>query len=192
MSDSITKETVYFTSPGPKNTQTCLQAAAKRAKDLDLKKVLLATCSGWTVYQALEIIDPLQIKCFAVTHVTGFKNPNEQEMPQDVRQDLIGKGVTVHTAAHAFGSVGRGIRTKLNTFQVDELMAFTLRMFGQGVKVGVELALMCADAGLVRTDEDVLTITGTGKGADTAMVIQPSNSHNCLETKVREIIAKPR
>lgn len=192
MSDTLFKETAYFSSPGPKNTQTCLQTAAKRARELAIQKVLLATCSGWTAYQALEVFDPREVKCIAVTHVTGFKNPNEQEMPQDVRQDLHGKGVTVHTAAHAFGSVGRGIRTKLNTFQSDELMAFTLRMFGQGVKVGVELALMCADAGLVRTDEDVLTITGTGKGADTALIIQPSNSHTCLESKVREIIAKPR
>ncbi|UCG11345.1 MAG: hypothetical protein JSU72_12425 [Deltaproteobacteria bacterium] len=70
-------------------------------------------------------------------------------------------------------------------------MAYALRMFGQGVKVGVEMALMCADAGLVRSDEVVFTMAGTGKGADTAMVVKPSNFHTCLGLRVRVIIAKP-
>jgi hypothetical protein len=64
-------------------------------------------------------------------------------------------------------------------------------MLGQGVKVGVEIAYMAADRGYVRTDEDVLTISGTGKGADTALVIRPAPSASCLDLRVREIIAKP-
>ncbi|MCF8039963.1 MAG: hypothetical protein K9K79_11675 [Desulfohalobiaceae bacterium] len=68
----------------------------------------------------------------------------------------------------------------------------TERMFGQGVKVGVELSLMAADAGLVRTDQAAAVIGGTGSGADSGLVVTPANSHRCLELKVHEIIAKPR
>jgi hypothetical protein len=64
-------------------------------------------------------------------------------------------------------------------------------MEARGVKVGIEMACMAADRGFVRTDEDVLTIAGTGKGADTALVVKPAPSAACLEVKVREIIAKP-
>lgn len=191
MSGDIRTQTLYFAKPGPKNTNACLETAAKRAKELNINRVIMATCSGYTAMEALRHFDPQKFELIAVTHVTGFRQPNEQEMPDDVRQDLIQKGFKVLTAAHAFAGVGRGVRNKLNTYQADEIMAYTLRIFGQGVKVGVEMALMCSDAGLVRTDEDVVTIAGTGKGADTAMVVKPSNSHTCLEVKVREIIAKP-
>jgi len=67
----------------------------------------------------------------------------------------------------------------------------TLRLFGQGTKVAVELPLMAADAGLVRTDEDVISIGGTGRGADTALVIQPANSFNIFDLKVKAVICKP-
>ena len=51
--------------------------------------------------------------------------------------------------------------------------------------------LMAADAGLVRTDEDVISIGGTGRGADTALVLQPNNSFNIFDLRVKEVICKP-
>ncbi|HPB71075.1 MAG TPA: hypothetical protein PKX61_10440, partial [Syntrophales bacterium] len=76
-------------------------------------------------------------------------------------------------------------------YQVDEIMAFTLRTFGQGTKVAVEISLMAADAGLVRTDEDVIAVGGTVSGCDTALLLQPANSAHVLDLKIREVIAKP-
>jgi hypothetical protein len=87
--------------------------------------------------------------------------------------------------------VGRAVRNKLGTYQVDEIMAYTLRTFGQGTKVAIEIALMAADAGLVRTDEDIIAVGGTSEGADTALVIKPANSFSFFDLKVREIICKP-
>jgi hypothetical protein len=51
---------------------------------------------------------------------------------------------------------------------------------------------MACDAGLVRTDEDVISMGGTGKGVDTALVIRPANSYHFFDLKVREVICKPR
>ncbi len=192
MNEHMTAETLYFKKPGPGNTEACLTAAARRAGDLQLKKVIVASNSGDTAFRALTQFHSKEVRLFVVTRVTGFNRPDEQGMPEKVSEELEAKGIQIVRAAHAFGGVGRGIRKKLETYQIDEVMAFTLRMLGQGVKVGVEIALMCADAGLVRTDEDVVTIAGTAAGADTAMIVKPSNSHTCLDLKVREIIAKPR
>lgn len=193
MSDPITTPTVYFPVKGHLNTEATLAAAARRAEELGLKKIVIATCTGATVKAAFGHFDRTAFELIAVTHVTGFKEPDHQEMAEETRAELEAEGVKVLTAAHAFGSVGRGVRNKLqNTFQVDEIMAYTLRMLGQGVKVGLEMGYMVADRGWVRTDEDIVTIAGTGRGADTALVIKPANSHTCLEAKVREIIAKPR
>ncbi len=180
----------YFKEPGQENTGAVLKAVSQRAKELDIDRVLIATRSGKTAFDALEIFNP-DIKVIAVTHYTGFVEPDSQEMAEESRQELESKGVTVLTCSHAFGGIGRGIREKLSTYQVDEIIAHTLRMFGQGAKVAVELALMAADAGKVRTDKDVISIGGTKKGADTALVLRPANSARIFNLKVREIICKP-
>lgn len=56
----------------------------------------------------------------------------------------------------------------------------------------VEIAVMAADAGLIPVDRDVISIAGTSKGADTAIVVQPANSSRIFDMVIKEIIAKPR
>jgi len=63
---------------------------------------------------------------------------------------------------------------------------------GQGMKVVIEISVMAADAGLVRTDEDIIAIGGSGRGADTAVVLRPVNSNDFFDLKVKEILCKPR
>ena len=180
----------YFKKPGPQNTRAVMEIVSGRAEELGINSFLVATCSGRTAFEALEVLGPGK-KIIAVTHVTGFREPNHQELSQDTRRELESKGIRVLTCQHAFGGVGRAVRNKLSTYQIDEIIAFTLRTFGEGTKVAVELALMAADAGLIRTDEDVISIGGTGKGADTALVLQPANSFRFFDIKVKEIICKP-
>jgi hypothetical protein len=62
------------------------------------------------------------------------------------------------------------------------------------MKVTCEIALEAADAGLVRSDEPIISIGGTGrwKGSDTAIVVSPVNSNLFFDIKVHEIICKPR
>lgn len=181
----------YFKRPGAKNTRAVMEIASRRAKELGVNTVLVATCSGRTAFEALEVLGPGK-KIIAVSHVTGFREPNHQELSQDTRRELESKGIKVLTCQHAFGGIGRAVRNKLSTYQTDEIIAFTLRTFGEGTKVAIELALMAADAGLIRTDEDVISIGGTGKGADTALVLQPANSFRFFDLKVKEVICKPR
>ena len=130
---------LYFRKPGGKNTQAVLEAVSGRAKELSIGKVVIASCSGRTAYEALKILDK-DIKMIVVTHVTGYEKPDHQELSAEDRIALEAQGVTVLTCQHAFGGVGRAVRNKLATYQVDEIMAYTLRIFGQGVKVAVELA----------------------------------------------------
>ena len=72
-----------------------------------------------------------------------------------------------------------------------EIIAHTLRMFGQGTKVCVEICAMAADAGFVVTGEPVVAVGGSGRGADTAMVLRPQVSSNVLKTKIDRIICMP-
>lgn len=180
----------FFRKAGPRNTREVLDAIARRAGELSITRVLIPTCSGETALNALDVLPP-GFNIIAVTHVTGFKEPDHQELPPAVRKDLESKGVTVFTGQHAFGGVGRAVRNKMATYQVDEIMANTLRVFGHGTKVAVELALMAADAGLVRTDSDIISAGGSAKGIDTALVLRPANSFHFFDLKVREVICKP-
>jgi len=190
--NAMKKRTVtYFMSPGAAHTEQALKIAAKYAEDTGIKTVLIATCSGKTALAAADIF-PAGTRIIAITHVTGFAAPDVQELSDENRLALMKKKVTVFTGQHAFGGVGRAVRNKLGTYQMDEIMAFTLRVFGQGTKVAIELALMAADAGLIRTDETVISIGGTGTGADTALALQGANSARFFDLKVREILCKPR
>lgn len=180
----------YFVNPGAKNTETTLQSALERAKMVNIKKILVSSCSGKTAFKALDLFGR-DFFLIIVTHVTGFREPDHQELPENERKLLLERGAAVLTAQHAFGGVGRAFRNKTGTYQMDEIIAYTLRTFGQGTKVAIEITLMAADAGLVRTDEDVISIGGTASGVDTALLIKPAHTHNFFDLKVKEVICKP-
>ena len=66
------------------------------------------------------------------------------------------------------------------------------RRFSQGVKAAIECSIMAADAEALPVGEDIIAIAGTGKGADSAIVIRAANQNRFFDMKVREIIAMPR
>ncbi len=190
MPDVRTKS-IYFEKKGPVNTIKTLELASARAKELGINQILIATNSGETAIKAAGIFKKERL--IVITHSTGFREIGKQELNAETRKKLeIIPNITVLTTTHAFGGVGRAIRMKLGTYQVDEIMAYTLQTFSQGVKVGCELVIMAADTGLLDMDSEVITIAGSGTGADTALVIKPAHAQNYLDLKVLEIICKPR
>jgi hypothetical protein len=131
------------------------------------------------------------LKVVAVAHVNGFREPNAQEFTEENRRIVENGGGTVVIAAHAFGGLSRSLRNKHNMYVLGEVVADTLRIFGPGMKVACEVVMMAADSGDARTDEDVIAIGGTSRGADTAVVLKPVNTHNFFDLKIREILCKP-
>jgi uncharacterized protein len=186
----IEVQSVYFLEPGSANTGKTLDVARKRATELGIKSVVVASTSGETGLRAVKALGNCRV--VVVTHAAGFPAADVEELTPQNRAQILENGGMVLTATHAFGGVGRAVRRKLNTYQVDEIIAHTLRVFGQGTKVACEIVLMAADAGLIRTDEDVISIAGTASGADTALVIKPANTHDFFELKVKEVLCKPR
>lgn len=182
-------ESVLFGRPGPDCTERTLTLAHARARSLGLCTALVATTSGATARRAAEVLADLEL--IVVTHSTGFAAPNQQELLPEHRQALETAGARILTCQHALGGVNRAVRRKLESYQLDEIIAFTLRIFGQGTKVVAEMALMAADAGWVRTDQPVLAVAGTGRGADTAAILMPAHAQDFFELKILEIICRP-
>ena len=180
---------VYFSRPGRSNTARTLDLARNRAHSLGIRHVLVATTTGATGVQATRELAGLEV--IVVTHSTGFREPNTQELTDENRTAIAATGARILTCQHAFGGVGRAVRRKLGTYELEEIIAFTLRTFCEGIKVVAEMALMAADAGLVRTAEPVIAIAGTGRGADTAVVIKPANAQTFFDLEFLEIICMP-
>ena len=180
---------MYFDKPGKENTQQALERAAIRGKELGIEEVVVASTTGFTAYQAIEIFDGSRIT--AVTYHCGFKEPFKSQMPADVKTDLQNKGITVVAASHALSGVERSVAKKHSGVYPVLIMADTLRLFGQGVKVAVEVAVMAADAGAL-SGNDIIAIGGSGHGADAALVLKPAHQNNFFDLRIREIICKPR
>jgi len=190
MSSETQVVATYFEKPGKENTHRTLELAKNRADELGIKTILVASTRGDTGVKACEAFPGYDV--VVVTHSVGFKEPNYQELTDENRAAIEAAGGKILTCQHAFGGVGRAVRKKLGTYELEELIAYTLRLFGEGLKVAVEIALMAADAGLVRTDEPVVAVAGTGKGADTAVVLKPANAQTFFDLKVLEVLCKPR
>jgi hypothetical protein len=180
---------VYFAQTGPANTARTLELAGGRARELGIRKILVATTGGTTGLKAAQMFQGLEV--VVVTHSTGFGGPDTQDLTGENRAAIEAAGAKILTCQHAFGGVGRAVRKKMGTYQLDEIIAFTLRTFCEGIKVAAEMSLMAADAGLIRTDEPAIAIAGTGRGADTAAIIKPSNAQTFFDLRFLEIICMP-
>ncbi|CAN2042576.1 Pyruvate kinase C-terminal domain-containing protein [Candidatus Magnetomoraceae bacterium gMMP-15] len=180
---------MYFDEPGKINTENTLKAAYERGKALDLNEVVLASTTGDTAYKAFEIFKGFRIT--AVTYHCGLKEPFKNVMNDKIRKDLESKGIRVISATHALSGIERSIAKKHSGVYPVLLVADTLKLFGQGTKVAVEVSVMATDGGAL-TGNDIISIGGSARGADTALVLKPAGQSDFFNLRVREIICKPR
>ena len=183
-------KTVYFDEKGRMNTDQTLQFARERADALGIKDVVVASYTGETGVKASQVFEGCNV--VVVAGVVGFREPNKAAMRDEDRAAIESRGGKVLFAGHAFGMLGRAVNRKFSAIQVDEVIAHVLRLFCAGVKVGCEISCMAADAGLITTGKETLAIAGSGSGADTAIILKPSNTHTFFDTRVLEIICRPR
>jgi hypothetical protein len=188
--EEMEAKTVYFDKIGRDNTDEVLRIVKQRAEELGIKTVLVASTKGDTAVKAMDVLQGLRI--IVVTHLTGYREPNSQEFTEGNRKTVESKGGTILTTTHTFSGISRAVRDKFNTSVIGDIVAGTLRVFGDGMKVACEISMMAADGGLARTDEDAISIAGTGRGADTAIVLTPVNSNSFFDLRIKEILCKPR
>lgn len=181
---------MLWENPGDHNTRLTLELAVQRAEQLTINNLVIASCSGATARQLHSLAGGKKIVC--VTHHNGFDKPGTNEMDELTRQDLEKAGIQVLTTTHLLAGVDRGVRNHFGGVYPAEIIAQTLRMLGQGVKVATEIAVMALDAGLVPYDEEIICIAGTIQGADAALVVKPAHANHFFDTEIREIICMPR
>ncbi|MCK4284468.1 MAG: hypothetical protein KAX44_09145 [Candidatus Brocadiae bacterium] len=186
------RETLLFEKGGPGNTEATLEAVRQRAEELGVKQVVLATSTGETALKALDVFEGTDVDIISVTLHAGLWEVYTAPDPDKMAKAQAG-GVKFLTATHTLmGNVESAIRDKFGGMPPTELIAHTYYTFSQGMKVAVEVAVMAADAGLIRGNQEVIAVGGTGEGADTAIVLTPAYSTRFFEVKVHEVLAMPR
>ena len=178
-----------FERPGPVNTEKTLNIAIQAAQERGIKTLVVASTFGDTGVLCARRIQGTGLELIVVGHNTGFKAPGIQEFDPEKKKEIESLGGTVLLGTMVLRSLGTAIRGKFGGSEQD-LVAHTLRILGQGTKVCAEIAAMAADAGLVRP-EDIIAVAGTGRGADTAVIILPQPSNMFFDMKIREYLAKP-
>lgn len=183
---------LLFEHPGKDNTAQALEVSLDKAQELACP-IIIATTTGFTLQSLINLAHSkgLEQSIIAVSNVAGFKEKGGLSMPEDVRLAFVAKGITIIRAAHALSAGERALSTDTGGIYPLEVAAKALRMFGHGVKVGIEIAIMAMDTGLLPYGKPVVAIGGSSHGADAALVLTPSYTASMFDTKIHEILCKP-
>jgi hypothetical protein len=186
------KTILYCDSTGRGNTELVLAAAKKRAMELKIRDVVVATTHGGTAIKMKEVFSDPKLNLIAVGISEGYKE-NGWCFTDVERKRLEKAGIKPLVASHALGDgVANSFTEKSGGKSIEEVVRDTLYRFGQGMKVCVEIVLMAADAGLIPMDREVMAIAGTAEGTDTCIIVKPAYPRKFYEFEIREIVAKPR
>lgn len=192
MKDMVKREVNYFEDFGAQNTEQTIEAAKDAALSLSLKYVVVASATGLTGVKVANTFKDTGVKVVVVTEYAGMAKFEEEN-----RKKLKEMNAEVVTSTHSFLSPAESI-SKLHSGYCSEntIIKEVLRRFSQGMKVAPEIVMMATDIGVIPQGEDVVSIAGTGTGADTAVVVKSCHSDDFFDEEkgmeFREIIAMPR
>ena len=191
MSKGTEGNVLYFEKKGTVNTDRTLEIALACCEEKGIKKVVVASSSGKTALRLREKAKP-SIEIVAVTYGAGSKYREEVEEFNRIREAMIKKGIHVVRGLHALSATERAFENKYKSGLLPlNIVADTLRMFSQGMKVCLEVAVMAAEAGFVTPDEDIVVLGGSGHGADTAVIMKPAYAASMFETKFKAVLCMP-
>ena len=198
MAKVMKKQVYYFDEPGEQNTELVIEAVSQWLEGGEIKKVVVASTSGETAAKfARTLKDKAELLCVSEA---PYRREWGEQWPcfkREFRLELQKMGITIiDRAPYIFHeSVLEAARWPFVSPEM--LVKETLYCFGQGMKVAVEVALAGVSGGYITPYEEVISVGGSGEGADTAIVLRATYPA-CLFDKdpakrleIREIIAMP-
>ena len=174
----------YFKTLGAENTDVTFRLARGRAQELGIRNIVIASTTGATAKKAMEYFKNDGVQLVVIPHQWDFHR-EVNAIPPELAAALRDAGHVVHFGTMLFHT------TDLYESTTPLVMANLLRCFCQGFKVCFEIVLMATDAGHVKSGEMIIAIAGTGRGSDTALVMQAASSQHLKKLRVNEILCKP-
>lgn len=186
---------IYLDSPGKQNTDRVVDAVKERLLKGDIRHVVVASDTGETAMKVIRSLKGMDASVVVVTSHYGFDKEGECAMSSQMEAEIRNAGAKLVRASHVLSGVERSLSKKLGGSSRAEAIAEALRgLFGQGMKVAIEISIMAADCGAIPCGEgvEVIAVAGTEYGADTAVVVRPAHANGFFNFRVREMIAIPR
>jgi len=164
----IKRSITYFDLPGPENTDEVLELVKKRAEEAGIRIVVLASTRGDTAKKAIETLNGNKLIIVGI---------GREKFSVDIMKTAQEKRFPV-------------IFSRETDYHYTEEMKTAFRRFGQGMKVSVEDVVIASRREVLKEDVDVISLAGTSRGADTAIIIKSAKDFSSV--KIREIICMPR
>jgi hypothetical protein len=179
----MAEQIVYFEQAGQENTPAVFDIVDRALSELGIHKIVLASTRGDTARYAMDRYSGQGVRLVVVPHQYGF-GPG-QRFPQELVERARQEGHEVYFGTMLFH------QEKIFGQGPAQWVANFLRAFCQGIKVCVEILLMAGNAGLVDEGEQVVVVAGTGRGADTALVMSGATSGDLKAMHVSRVLCKP-
>ena len=179
-----------FEKISPENTPVAIRLAIEKAKEISTD-IVLASSTGASAFTVLELASEMEYNGRIIAITSVWKSPGVNQLSGKNRKKLTEAGVILVTAAHTLSGTERSLSGKFNGVYPVEIIAHTLRLISEGVKVCVEIGAMALDAGAIKEPRAVVALGGTGRGCDTACVMTPGYSAKIFDTRIHEILCKP-
>lgn len=116
------KSILYFDNVGESNTDTVIEAAAKRAAELQISHIVVASTSGRTALKMAEAVKGSGIKVIGISHQYGQKEKGKWEVEEKYKKKLEELGGIITTQSHIFSGVERSITKKFGGYSRVEVI----------------------------------------------------------------------
>jgi hypothetical protein len=181
-----------FEKKGPVNTDAAARIALAKATELNAP-IVASTTRGDAGRRLCEIAREVGFagEIIIVTHAYGSRTPGENLLTDANRAAMTAAGAKFVTAAHVLSGVERGISRQFQGIYPAEIIAQTLRMLSQGIKVVIEIGSMALDNGAIAYGAPIVALGGTGAGLDTAVVMTPAHANQIFDSNIHEILCMP-
>ena len=188
----------YFESPGFLNTDSVIEVTKERLRMRDVAGVIVPMTTGRTLEKFVNKLGK-EAKIISISEDEVMKACKRISYPD---KGALGKLVRNRLDE----SSENDIHLRRDIFDITFLplcgdawkpIAETLYVFGAGMKVAIEIAVAAVEIGKIGSSTKVISVGGTGEGADTAVVLRTSTQKESFAGKpekrlsIQEILAMP-
>jgi hypothetical protein len=191
----------FFNNPGAHNTSNVIRAIKQRILRKDIRSVLVASESGRLALKIARAVTSAKIVCVTYEEKTRLK----YHKPALRKDALAQHGVRVVDTVKeplcrelTFRNWWEGGTINLPGPSADLFWMALICVGGHGFRTAVQNVFMAVEAGVVREGDRVVSVAGTGYGADSAIVMKASKFEDAVgldpekRMKVEEILAMPK
>ena len=190
----VSRPTFYFDIHGEINTGKTIELARRRAEELGIGKVVVASETGLTALRVLDAFPDSEV--IVVSSAAGTLV--ESSIIGDLRIGIPDEGI-LNELRERGARVVRGTdpfwNIAANTGLIDacKMGMMYFKVLCGGLHVCMTAVLEATDTGHLVEGEEVVALAGSFVGLDTAIVAGAANSVNFFKKfEVLEMICKPR